>query len=107
SRAESKPICNGTDLDRRAQRNVDFSRDARQQSSSFARWNQSLRRSPNSKENERISTRPFLFSHFSPGNKIENCSAQFLPVCWTVHVEFKLHRLRDGFSVSNALLLDQ
>jgi hypothetical protein len=50
---------------------------------------------------------PFLISHFSPGDKIENCSAQFLAVCWIVHVEFKLHRLRDGFSVSNALLLDQ
>jgi hypothetical protein len=30
------------------------------------------------KENERISTMPFLLSHFSPGDKIENCSAQFL-----------------------------
>jgi hypothetical protein len=28
---------------------------------------------------------PFLLSHFSPGDKIENCSAQFLAVCWTVH----------------------
>jgi hypothetical protein len=37
------------------------------------------------KENERISTMPFLLSHFSPGDKIENCSAQFLAVCWTVH----------------------
>ena len=44
--------------------------------------------------------------HFFPGDKIENCPAQFLAVCWIVHVEFKLHRLRDGFSVSNALLLD-
>src|SRR4029434_2644832 len=52
-------------------------------------------------------TRPFLLWHFSPGHKIENCSAQFLAVCWIVHVDFKLHRLRDGFSVSNALLLGQ
>jgi hypothetical protein len=28
------------------------------------------------KENERISTMPFLLWHFSPGDKIENCSAQ-------------------------------
>ena len=27
-------------------------------------------------------TMPFLLSHFSPGDKIENCSAQFLAVCW-------------------------
>jgi len=47
-----------------------------------------------------------LLWHFSPGDKIENCSAQFLAVSWIVHVEFKLHRIRDGFSVSNALLLD-
>ena len=59
------------------------------------------------KENERISTMPFLLSHFSPGDKIENCSAQFLAVCWIAHVEFKVHRPRDGVSVSNALLLDQ
>src|SRR6266566_295922 len=45
-------------------------------------------------------TMPFLLWHFSPGDKIENCSAQFLAVCWIVHVDFKLHRLRDGFSVS-------
>ena len=57
--------------------------------------------------NERISTRPFLLWHFSSGDKIENCPAQFLAVCWIVHVEVKLHRLRDGFSVSNALLLGQ
>src|SRR5204863_9231040 len=43
---------------------------------------------------------PFLLWHFSPGDKIENCPAQFLAVCWIVHVEFKVHRLRDGFSVS-------
>jgi hypothetical protein len=59
------------------------------------------------KENERISTTPFLLSHFSPSDKIENCSAQFLAVCWIVHIEFKVHRLRDGLSVSNALLLSQ
>ena len=59
------------------------------------------------KENERISATPFLLWHFSPGDKIENCPAQFLAVCWIVHVEIKVHRLRDGFSVSNALLLDQ
>jgi hypothetical protein len=50
---------------------------------------------------------PFLLSHFSPGDKIENRSGAFLAVCWIVHVAFKLHRLRDGFSVSNALLLSQ
>ena len=50
---------------------------------------------------------PFLLWHFSLGDKTENCSAQFLAVCWIVHVQFKVHRLRDGFSVSNALLLDQ
>jgi hypothetical protein len=46
---------------------------------------------------------PFLVSHFSPGDKIENCPAQFLAVCWIVHVEVKVHRLCNGFSVSNAL----
>jgi hypothetical protein len=46
---------------------------------------------------------PFLLSHFSLGDKIENCSAQFLAVCWFVRVDFKVHRIRDGFSVSNAL----
>jgi len=30
---------------------------------------------------------PFLLWHFSPGDKIENCPAQFLAVCWIVHVE--------------------
>jgi hypothetical protein len=50
---------------------------------------------------------PFLLWHFSPGDKTENCSAQFLAVCWTVRVKFKVHRIRDGFSVSNALLPDQ
>ena len=43
----------------------------------------------------------FLLWHFPPGDKIENCPAQFLAVSWIVHVEFKVHRLRDGFSVSN------
>ena len=55
---------------------------------------------------ERISTTPFLLWHFSPGDKIENCSAQFLAVCWIAHVEFKVRRLRDRFSVRNALLLE-
>ena len=41
------------------------------------------------KENQRISTRSFLLWHFSSGDKIENCPAQFLSVCWIVHVEFK------------------
>jgi hypothetical protein len=57
--------------------------------------------------NERISIMPFLLSDFSTGDKIENCSAQFLAVCWIVHVQSKVHRLRDGLSVSNAPLLDQ
>src|SRR5260370_5890197 len=52
-------------------------------------------------------TTAFLLWHFSPGDKIENFSAQFLAVCWTIHVELKVHRLRDGFSVSNTLLLGQ
>ena len=55
----------------------------------------------------RISATPFLLWHFSPGDKIEHCSAQFLAVCWIVRVEFKVQRPRDGLSVSNALLLDQ
>jgi hypothetical protein len=38
---------------------------------------------------------------------LKRSPAQFLAVCWIVHVEFKLHRLRDGFSVSNVLLLGQ
>jgi hypothetical protein len=59
------------------------------------------------KENERISTMPFLLWHFSPGDKIQNCPAQFLAICCIVHVQFKVHRLRHGFSVSNALLLNQ
>ena len=50
---------------------------------------------------------PFLPSLFSPGDKIEKCSAKFLAVCWIVRVHFKAHRIRDGFSVSNALLLGQ
>jgi hypothetical protein len=54
----------------------------------------------------RFSTTPFLLWHFSPGDKVENCSAQSLAVCWIAHVEFKVHRPRDGLSVSNALLLD-
>ena len=54
-----------------------------------------------------ISTTRFLPWRFSPGDKIENCVAQFLAVCWIVHVEFKVHRLRHGFSVSNALLLGE
>jgi hypothetical protein len=31
---------------------------------------------------------PFLLLHFSPGDKSEKCSAQFLAVCWIVRVEF-------------------
>jgi hypothetical protein len=31
----------------------------------------------------------FLLSHFSPSDNTENCSAQFLLVSWSVHVEFK------------------
>src|SRR5262245_27526666 len=54
-----------------------------------------------------LSITPFLLSLFSLGDKIENCSAQFLAVCWIVHVEFKLHRLCDGFGISNSLLLGQ
>ena len=43
-----------------------------------------------------VSTTPSLLGHFSPGHKIENCSAQFLAVCWIVRVEFKVQRSRDG-----------
>ena len=50
---------------------------------------------------------PFLFLHFSPGDEVENCPAQFLAVRWIVRVEFKVHRFRNGFSVGNALLLGQ
>jgi hypothetical protein len=59
------------------------------------------------KENERMSTMPFLLSHLSPSDNTQNCPAQFLAVSWIIHVQFKLHRLRDGFSVSNALLRGQ
>jgi hypothetical protein len=79
--------------------------DVRLQSRLFARRSPRLRRSPNSKENERISTIAFLLSHFSPGDKIETCPAQFRAVCWIVRVDFKVLRLRDGFSVSIALVL--
>jgi hypothetical protein len=47
-----------------------------------------------------------LFWHFSLGDKTENCSAPLLAVCWIVRVDFKAHRLRDGFSVSNALIYE-
>ena len=50
---------------------------------------------------------PFLLWDFSPGDKIENWLAQFLAVCWIVHIELKLPRFRYGFSIGNALLLDQ
>jgi hypothetical protein len=40
-------------------------------------------------ENERISTIPFLLWHFSPGDKTENCAAQFLAVYWIIR-----HRLK-------------
>jgi hypothetical protein len=70
-------------------RNAFRQRDERRQSRLFARLSPRLRHNPNSKQNERISTMPFLLSHFSLGDKIENCSAQFLAVCWIVHVEFK------------------
>ena len=33
---------------------------------------------------------PFLLWHFSPGDKIENCPAQFLAVSWIVCVEFEV-----------------
>ena len=33
---------------------------------------------------------PLLLSHFPPGDKIENCPAQFLAVCWIVCVQFKV-----------------
>ena len=41
------------------------------------------------KENERILTMPFLLSHSSPGDKIENCPAQCLPVSWIVRVDLR------------------
>ena len=50
---------------------------------------------------------PCLIWHFSAGDKIENCPAQFFAIYWIVHVEFKFHRVRDGFSVGDALLLCQ
>src|SRR4029077_19696976 len=62
-----------------------------QRSRSFARWNQSLRQQPQlqpallrlsaqnacQKVNERISTMPFLLSHFSPGDKIEKAKSGY------------------------------
>jgi hypothetical protein len=42
------------------------------------------------------STMPSLLWHSSPGDKNENCSAQFLAVCWIVRVEFKVHRPQQG-----------
>ena len=51
--------------------------DARQQSRSFALGINRLKHSPNSKENERISIRPFLLWHFSLGDKIENARRNF------------------------------
>jgi hypothetical protein len=53
-----------------------------------------------------FSHQPLLLSQFSPGDKIRTAHA-ISPVCWIVHVEFKVHRPRDGLSVSNALLLGQ
>jgi hypothetical protein len=41
-----------------------------------------------------------LLWHFSRSDKIENCPAQFLAVCWIVRVDFQVHCIRDGFSVS-------
>jgi len=46
------------------------------------------------RERENFSHALFCFRIFLPANKIENCSAQFLAVCWIVRVEFKVHRLR-------------
>ena len=40
---------------------------------------------------------PFLLSHFSTGDKFENCSAQFFAVCWIVHVEFGRRPLRTAY----------
>ena len=57
------------------------------------------------KENERILATPFLLWHFSPGNKVENCSAQFLAVCRIVRVEFKVHVERN-FSPPKARKFD-
>jgi hypothetical protein len=48
------------------------------------------------KEKERISTMPFLLSHFSPGDNIENCPAQFLAVCWILRVELSAKPVGDG-----------
>ena len=42
---------------------------------------------------------PFLLWYFSPGDKIENCPAKFLAVCWIVRVEFK-DRLDKSFSTT-------
>src|SRR5215471_8345570 len=50
---------------------------------------------------------PFLLSPFTLSDKVEKCSAKFLAVCWFVRINFEVHRLRDGFSKSNALLLGQ
>jgi hypothetical protein len=56
-------------------------------------------------QRERVSIVSFSLSPFSLSDKIEDCSAQFLAVAWIVHVDFKIHRLRDSSCVSNPLLL--
>jgi hypothetical protein len=48
------------------------------------------------KRSHERATMRFLLSHFPTGDKIENCSAQFLAVCWIVRVEFKVHRPQQG-----------
>ena len=36
---------------------------------------------------------PFLLLNFSRCDKIEDCSAQFLAVCWIIHVELIVAQL--------------
>jgi hypothetical protein len=39
-----------------------------------------------------------LLSHFSPSDNTENCSAQFLSVCWIVHVELRTRASNSNFA---------
>jgi hypothetical protein len=58
-------------------------------------------------QNEKVSIMPASLSPFTFSDKVEKCSAKFLAVCWFVRINFEVHRFRDGFSKSNALLLGQ
>jgi hypothetical protein len=75
-------------------------------SRSFARWNQSLRHSPNSKKNERIFNLAVFALAFFAGRQDRELLGAISRGLLDCPCEFKLHRLRHGFSLSNPLLLD-